>query len=120
MKQAVHESDGLTLRYGAKFVALSALVGLGVSVANYFSRDSGIAGEPGTLLVMASTSLLVLAGFVLATPLGGRALRGFFVVAALLDILGTGFAAYMLESQVLMGAMAISLVGWLVYLFGPR
>ncbi len=41
-------------------------------------------------------------------------------ILALLGILGTGFAAWLLESNTLIALMAICLLGWLVRLFRPR
>ncbi|MET4632337.1 MULTISPECIES: hypothetical protein [Kaistia] len=105
---------------GAWLMALAALAGLAVSIANYFNRDSGIAGEPGTLLVIASTAIMLVAALILAraSRLGGF-LRGFLVIGCLVDIFGTGFAAYLLESQALLWLMVAGLVGWLLHVFGP-
>lgn len=112
--------NGSIVTSGAWLMALAALAGLAVSIANYFSRDSGIAGEPGTLLVIASTAILLVAAVILARAarLGGF-LRGFLVIGCLIDIFGTGFAAYLLESQALLWLMAVALVGWLLHVFGP-
>lgn len=105
---------------GAWIMALAALGGLAVSIANYFNRDSGIAGEPGTILVVVSTAILLIASVILAraTHLGAF-LRWFLVIGCLIDIFGTGFAAYLLESQALLWLMAAALVGWLLHKFGP-
>ena len=105
---------------GAWLMALAALAGLAVSVANFFNRDSGIAGEPGTILVIVSTAILLIAALVLAraSRLGGF-LRGFLVIGCLIDIFGTGFAAYLLNSQALLWLMVVALVGWLLHVFGP-
>ena len=105
---------------GAWLMALAALAGLAVSVANFFNRDSGIAGEPGTILVIVSTAILLIAALILAraSHLGGF-LRGFLVIGCLIDIFGTGFAAYLLNSQALLWLMVVALVGWLLHVFGP-
>lgn len=112
--------SGSISTFGAWLMALAALAGLAVSVANFFNRDSGIAGEPGTILVIVSTAILLIAALILAraSRLGGF-LRGFLVIGCLIDIFGTGFAAYLLESQVLLWLMAAALVGWLLHVFGP-
>jgi hypothetical protein len=34
----------------------------------------------------------------------------------LFDLLGTAFAAYFLETPILVGSMALGLVGWIVYI----
>ena len=111
---------GSISRSGAWLMALAALAGLAVSIANYVNRDSGIAGEPGTLLVIASTAILLVAALILAraSRLGGFP-RGFLVIGCLIDIFGTGFAAFLLESQSLLWLMAAALVGWLLHVAGP-
>jgi hypothetical protein len=52
--------------------------------------------------------------------MGGRALHIVLALLALLGILGTGFAAWLLESNTLIVLMAISLFGWAVRLFRQR
>ena len=111
----------LLWRGGALLVALAALVGLGVSIANYFNPDSGIAGEPGTILVIASTALLAVFGWLLSGEgWRGTLLRGFIVLSTVLNIIGTGFAGYLLHSWVLLGAMIIAALGWIAIQFRPR
>lgn len=106
---------------GAWIMALAALAGLIVSILNYFNRDSGIAGEPGTILVIVSTAILLAAALVLTRAGGLPAfLRWFLVIGCLVDILGTGFAAYLLESQALLLLMLPALVGWVLHAFGRR
>ena len=72
------------------------------------------------MLVIFSTLALVVAGFILGRDMGGRALHVILAILALLGILGTGFAAWLLESNVLLVLMTICLLGWLVRLFRPR
>jgi hypothetical protein len=105
---------------GAWLVAAAALAGLAVSIFNYFDPQSGIAGEPGTMLVIVSTALLALAGLLLSGNRLGGFLRGFFALAALLDLVGTALAAYMLHSWSLVALMIIGLAGWLLYVMRPR
>ena len=45
-------------------------------------------------------------------------IAGIFLFLLLLDVLGTGFAAYMLESQIIMAAMAIAALGWILRITG--
>ena len=105
---------------GGWLVALAGLAGCVVSIANYFNADSGIAGEPGTVLVIASTAILALFGWFMTGSGGGRAFRAFVAVSALLDIAGTTFAGYLLHSQSLVYLTLLALVGWLIHVFGPR
>ncbi|MGC4026933.1 MAG: hypothetical protein QM744_18390 [Mesorhizobium sp.] len=106
---------------GAWIITVAALGGLVVSVVNFFSPNSGITGEPGTLLVIVSTALLALFGWSM-TGHGPRS--GFFpifiTISALLDIAGTALAAYLLHSWSLLCLMLIAFLGWLTHVFRPR
>jgi hypothetical protein len=106
--------------YGAWLIVIASLVGFAVSIHNYNSADSGIAGTPGATLVMVSTFLLLLAGFILGRDMGGGGLRAVLAALCFLGILGTGFAGYLLESTTLAVTMALCMVGWLIRLFQPR
>lgn len=108
-------SDG-----GAWVITLAALIGFFVAIYNYNAADNGISGTPGALLVVASTIALIAGGFILGRDMGGPFLHIVLGFLALLGILGTGFAAWLLESNVLLVLMAICLFGWLVRLFRPR
>jgi hypothetical protein len=105
---------------GAWVITLSALIGFAVAIYNYNAADNGISGTPGAMLVIFSTVALIVAGFILGRDMGGRALHIVLALLALLGILGTGFAAWLLESNMLIALMAISLFGWLVRLFRRR
>lgn len=108
-------SDG-----GAWIITFSALIGFCVAIYNYNAADNGISGTPGALLVVASTVALLVAGFILGRDMGGRALHVVLALLALLGILGTGFAAWLLESNVLIALMAVCLLGWFIRLFRAR
>ncbi|HSO48030.1 MAG TPA: hypothetical protein VLQ68_08875 [Rhizobiaceae bacterium] len=106
---------------GAWLVSVAALAGLAVCVANYFNPQSGIAGEPGTVLVIASTALLALFGLLMgADRRRGTFLRIFILVSALLNIAGTAFAGYLLHSTALVVLMMAALAGWLLHVVGRR
>lgn len=105
---------------GAWLITLSALIACAVAIYNYRAADNGISGTPGAMLVIYSTVILIVAGFILGRDMGGRILHVILAILALLGILGTGFAAWLLESNALMILMAISLFGWLVRLFRSR
>lgn len=106
---------------GAAVIGFAAIAGCAVSVANYFNPQSGIAGEPGTILVIASTFLLALfAWLMIDDQRRGGFLRAFVIVSSLLNIIGTAFAAYLLHSWFLLGFMALAALGLLVHMVWPR
>ena len=107
---------GNTTTYGAWLLVLSAFAGLVIALINLFNQGNGIAYSFGAYLVVGSTVLLLLAALALAAyHAKPRVLSGILAFLALLDLLGTGAAAWFLQSYVLVGAMAVGLVGWLVY-----
>ncbi|MDQ6684471.1 MAG: hypothetical protein M3Z16_05025, partial [Pseudomonadota bacterium] len=82
--------------FGSWLVLLAALIGLGIALFNYLWSDNGIHGTGGALLVVASTVVMLLvAGALLrwATSMP-RWLRAALLFLLLVDIVGTGFAAY--------------------------
>jgi len=104
---------------GASVIVVGALLGLAVSIYNYISPvgflapNASVAGEPGAMLVIVSTALLAIAGLVLAAEVRHRAVKWFFAMAGLLDIVGTAAAAWFLNSNVLIGLMVVCFLGWL-------
>ena len=96
-------------------VATAGVVGLVLSLWEYFARGDGIDGTGGALLVIVSSALILAASLVIV--LGWvddvRWLRALLVFLVLLGIVGTGLAAYFLESHWLLAAMVIALFGWL-------
>ena len=106
---------------GSALVSSGALIGAAVSFANYLSPDSGIAGTPGALLVIFST--IILLGFVLIMrgyTRQGTGFRALVAAFALMNIVGTAFAGYLLDSETLVALMMVCLVGWLAHIFRPR
>jgi hypothetical protein len=112
MAEIERHSDG-----GAWVITLSALFGSVAAVYNYYAADNGISGTPGALLVVGSTLALLVAGFILGRDMGGPLLRFILGLLALLAILCTALAAWLLESKVLIAVMAICLLGWIIRLF---
>ena len=107
--------------YGAWMIVIASIVALAVSIYNYNSADSGIAGTPGAMLVMVSSFLLLVRGLPARARHGWRRiLRSLLAALCFLGILGTGLAGYLLESTTLAVAMALCMVGWLIRLFQPR
>ena len=106
---------------GAHLIWISATLGTAVSLNNYMTPLSGIDGTPGALLVIASTLILCVAG--LALSFGE--LRGapwvLLTGACLLGIAGTAFAAYLLNSRMLLILMYVCVLGWCLHvLTGSR
>lgn len=106
-------------RAGAGLIAIGSAVGLAISLYNYImpinllEPDSSVTGTAGALLVVASSAIILLAALVLAAGTGGRALRAFLIAGCLVGVLGTGFAAYLLDTLPLLIAMAVCMIGWL-------
>ena len=95
---------------------LVLLAGMGGAVAasyDYVTISTGIDHSGGTMLVLAS-SLLMIFGAIAVLLLSSGLVARIFALLILLDIICTGFAAYMLESSLIMGAMAIAAIGWLL------
>lgn len=107
-------------RIGAWLIAVAATAGCIVSIVNYLDPASGIAGEAGTILVIASTALLALFGWLLGDDGRRGVFRVFIVTSSLLDIVGTGLAGYLLHSQALVLLMLVSLAAWLAHVFFRR
>lgn len=106
---------------GIVILLIAAAFGLAIASFDYVSHDSGIRGTPGALLVMISSVLMVLgAGALLLDPGMPRWLRGTLVILIALDILGTAFAAYMLEANWLLATMGLAFIGWIIHLATAR
>jgi hypothetical protein len=101
-------------RYSLIVIAAMGLTGAVISIYNYITPGSGIDGEAGTLLVLVSSLLILLAALAGAYIRLPSWLGATFRVLLLLGILGTGLAAYFLESTFLLAAMIVALAGWLV------
>jgi hypothetical protein len=102
-------------------LVLLIAVALAIAIFDFFWPGNGIHGTAGAGLVVISSALLVAAATVLVfvARLGGG-LRGTLLVLIALDIIGTGFAAYLLEADWLLAAMAVALIGWIVHLASVR
>jgi hypothetical protein len=112
---------GGTMRHdGGLVIALGAALALAVAIYNYLSPvaflapQASVAGTPGAALVVFSTAVLAAAGLILGGRTGSRALVGFLMVGALVAILGTGLAAWLLESPAILALMGLCSVGWIL------
>ena len=103
--------------FGLRLLILAAVVAFAIALFNFFWPGNGIHGTAGALLVVISSVLMLLAaGAMMIWPVMSRWLRGLLLVLILLDIAGTGIAAYMLEAYWLVGAMAAALVFFVIHL----
>ncbi|MHB0774888.1 hypothetical protein [Halomonas sp. WWR20] len=104
--------------YGAWLLLVISIVGLIIAAINTFNEGNGIAYTPGTYLVLFTTAMLVVGSllitFVRSMP---RWLSGIIAFLLLLDLLGTGFAAYLLQSYILVAVMGVGLIAWLIHVF---
>ena len=103
---------------GGLWMLLASLFAVAVAVYDYNTGSTGIDHSGGVLLVLASCLLMIL-GALMVLAFGSGVVAGIFMFLLLLDILGTGFAAYMLESELIMAAMAIAAIGWLIRVTSP-
>ena len=102
---------------GAWLMTASSLAGLIAALIYYFRSGDGIAYTPGALLVVISTALLLAASLVLATGVIRHwLLNEFLMVSTALDILGTGFAAWLLEAHWLLAFTIVAAIGWITRL----
>jgi Na+/melibiose symporter-like transporter len=107
--------------YGVVLLGLGSLISFGAALFNYFWVGNGIHGTPGALLVIVTTALMLLAaGALMFWSAMPRWLGGVLLFLILLDVVGSGFAAYLLEASWVVGAIALALLGWIVHLVaGP-
>jgi hypothetical protein len=92
---------------------LAGILGAAAGLYDFYTVTTGIDGTGGVQLVIAS-SLLMVFGALMLLLLGRGLLAGLFVFLLLLDVIGTGVAAYFLESGLVMAAMALAALGWII------
>jgi quinoprotein glucose dehydrogenase len=107
--------------FGNWLLFLGALVAFCLALFGYFWKGNGIHGTGGALLVVVSSGLALVGAFVLLqwrdTP---RWLRVLVLVLMILDIVGTGVAAWFLETYWLLAFLALALLGWIACVAAPR
>jgi hypothetical protein len=97
----------------------ASLLGAAIAALDYITPSTGIDHSYGVLLVLVS-SLAMTFGCVVILSVRSRLIVNIFTIAVLLDIIGSGFAAYMLESNFLMAVMMIAAAGWLFRMAGAK
>jgi uncharacterized membrane protein YhaH (DUF805 family) len=111
------QQSAWTRRYGLWLLLASSVAGLITAAIAAFDEGNGIAYSGGAYLVLFSTAVLVVAALALTLDRGAsKWLAIILTILILLDLVGTGIAAYFLETTVLVAFMLVGLVGWLVYL----
>lgn len=104
--------------YGAWLLLAISLAGLITAAFNTFDEGNGIAHSLGAYLVLVSTALLLVASLLIALFRGmPRWVSGILLFLILLDLLGTGAAAYFLLAYGLLALMGAGLIAWLIHLF---
>jgi len=104
---------------GAGLMLTAGILGAAAALYDYFAPATGIDHTGGVILVLVSCLLMALAAVAVLAIRPG-ALAGILIFLIILDILGTGTAAWFLESGLVMGAMAIAAAGALRRLASSR
>ena len=100
---------------GAGLMLLAGALGAAAGMYDFYNVASGIDGTGGVELVIASSILMVF-GALMVMLLGRGLIAGIFLLLLLLDVIGTGVAAYFLESGLIMAAMALAALGWILHM----
>lgn len=111
--------------YGAVLLTAGTAAGLGEALAVYFPQYSPVGHTPGALIVIVTSALLLIGSLIivaLAAFFGRRPvwLRIILDILLIIGLIGTGFAAWMLETDLLLAFMVVGFVGWFWHVFGGR
>jgi hypothetical protein len=101
----------------AVWLLVVSAFGLAASLAYYLAPEDGIDGSLGAALVIGTTALMLMACAAIVLGFARGAIKGVLAALILLDIIGTGFAAYMLEANGLIACMALALISWIYAVF---
>ena len=108
----------LTIPWGA--VVLISVLAFADALFNYFWPGNGIHGTEGALLVVVSTLLMAVAAWLTGAHIVHGWLRTLLVALLVLDFIGTGLAAYLLEAWILLALDIAAIVAWFATLAAPR
>lgn len=104
--------------YGAWLLLAVSIAAVIVAAINTFNVGNGISYTFGTYLVLFSTAMLVIGSLLITFVRSmSRGLSGFVSALLLIDLLGTGFASYLLEATILVWLMVAGLIAWLIHVF---
>lgn len=112
-------SPSASFSFGAWLLVAASVLGCADAIINFFWTGNGIHGTEGAAMVIFTSTLLVLGAMLLTVRGLWGWLRVVVDVLVVIDLLGTGFAAYLLEAWILLGLMAVGLIGWLIHIFAP-
>lgn len=108
----------LTIPWGA--VVLISVLAFADALFNYFWTGNGIHGTEGALLVVVSTLLMAVAAWLTGAHIVHGWLRTLLLALLVLDFIGTGLAAYLLEAWILLALDIAATVAWFATLTAPR
>jgi hypothetical protein len=97
-------------------IAIPAGIGLVLSLIAYLTPHGAVAHSWGAVLVVVATALLLVASLLIALAEMPHWFVVLLEVLIILDIVGTGVAAYFLETYILLAFMVIALIGWIFHL----
>lgn len=97
-------------------IAIPAGIGLVLSLIAYLTPHGAVAHSWGAVLVVVATALLLVASLLIALAEMPHWFVVLLEVLIILDIVGTGGAAYFLETYILLAFMVIALIGWIFHL----
>ena len=102
--------------YGSWLIAAAGALAFVILLIDYLLPHGEIAQSWGALLVVVSTGLMWVAALLIAIRAIPRWLVILFDILILLDIFGTGFCAYFLETWIVIILMIVALIGWVAHL----
>lgn len=97
-------------------IAIPAGIGLVLSLIAYLTPHGAVAHSWGAVLVVVATALLLVVSLLIALAEMPHWFVVLLEVLIILDIVGTGGAAYFLETYILLAFMVIALIGWIFHL----
>lgn len=102
-------------KVGTGLMLLAGGLGAAAGFYDFYTVATGLDGTGGVELVIASCLLMVF-GALMVMILGSGVVAGIFLFLLLLDVIGTGLAAYFLESGMIMAAMALAALGFVLHM----
>jgi|GEM_PF-2038715 len=100
---------------GVWLLTVSPAAALLLLLIDYFMPHGAISQSRGTMLVVASTALMLGAALLVTLAPIPRWLFLLFNALIGLDIICTGIVAYFLEAYLVLALMAVALMGWFMH-----